>query len=68
MNEILAILMIVFDTERVDTQTSYNWEGVSDSDIASNYLIDYLFDPKFIYHDVYAAYDRVLNLGVKLLY
>ena len=34
MNEILAILAIVYDTERVSEETSQDWDTVDDSIIA----------------------------------
>ena len=34
MNEILAIVLLVFDTERVDTGTTYEWEKMTDKEIA----------------------------------
>jgi TBC1 domain family protein 5 len=39
MNEILAIVLLVFDTERLDPDPSLNWDEMDDSEIANSYLI-----------------------------
>lgn len=68
MNEILAILAIVYDTERVSDESSQDWDTIDDSIIAENHLIDFLFDPKFVNADIYTSFDQVLQLGIKFLY
>jgi len=69
MNEILAMVVIVFDTERtVATADHPIWNNLSDEDIASQHLIEYLFDPESSKADIYACFDRILQLGIKHLY
>ena len=68
MNEILATLAIVFDTERVSDESSQDWDTIDDSIIAENHLIDFLFDPKYVIGDIYTSFDQVLQLGIKFLY
>jgi hypothetical protein len=63
MNEILAILLLVFDTERVETEIT-DWEKFSDKEIAESHLIEFLFDPKYVQADVFMAHDRTLQLGI----
>ena len=41
---------------------------MSDEQIASDFLLDYLFDADSIKADVYACFDRILQLGIKHLY
>ena len=61
MNEILAMVVIVFDTERYPApQEKMDWNQMSDEQIASDFLLDYLFDADSIKADVYACFDRVL--------
>ena len=63
MNEILAILLIVFDTERVELaagQRAKDWSQVGDAEIASDHLVEFLFDPAFLKADLFACFDRVL--------
>lgn len=66
MNEILALIMIVFDTERISSDI--NWSDLTDEQIASDYLKEFLFDADQAYSDMYAFYDRLLQLGIKMLY
>ena len=69
MNEILAMVVIVFDTERtVATADHPIWDNLSDEDIASQHLVEYLFDPESSKADIYACFDRILQLGIKHLY
>ena len=69
MNEILAMIVIVFDTERCATpSTAFDWASLSDEQIASGHLLEYLFDPEGNKADIYACFDRVLQLGIKHLY
>lgn len=69
MNEILAMVVIVFDTERILAPADQPvWDTLSDEDIASHHLVDYLFDPESNKADIYACFDRILQLGIKHLY
>ena len=69
MNEILAVLLIIFDSERIERDGSgKNWDRISDEEIAKNDLIEFLFDPDYLKGDLYACFDRVLQIGVKHLY
>ena len=47
MNELLAIILLVFDTERVENDNK-DWDKLSEKDIADSHLIEFLFDPKFL--------------------
>ena len=69
MNEILAMVVIVFDTERTVLHAEpRSWDNLSDEEIASQHLVEYLFDPESNKADIYACYDRILQLGIKYLY
>jgi hypothetical protein len=72
MNEILAIILIVFDSERVQSrdeqQSLDHWDNLSDEEIAKDHLTEFLFDPCHLKGDLYACFDRVLQIGVKHLY
>lgn len=70
MNEILALIVIVFDTERVEQQqtTPVDWSTLSDEEIARSHLVEYLFDQASVKADVYACFDSILQLGIKHLY
>ena len=67
MNEILAMVVIVFDTER-SVPTQIDWSSLSDEQIASEHLLQFLFDPESNKADIYACFDRILQLGIKHLY
>ena len=55
------MVVIVFDTERYPApQEKMDWNQMSDEQIASDFLLDYLFDADSIKADVYACFDRVL--------
>ena len=41
---------------------------MADEEIANNYLLEYLFDSEYSKADIYACFDRVLQLGIKHLY
>lgn len=62
MNEILAIILLVFDTERVESDL--DWEKLNDKEIAESHLAEFLFDPKHVHADVFMAHDRTLQLGI----
>lgn len=66
MNEILAIILIVCDTERIDTQIDFS--AMTDQQIATDHLMEFLFDARGLHADVYMMHSRVLQLGVQLLY
>jgi len=51
MNEILAVIIAVFDTERTNAEQNYG-----------------VFDPEFLLHDVYSAFDMILSKGIVKLY
>jgi hypothetical protein len=63
MNELLAIILLVFDTERVENDNK-DWDKLSEKEIADSHLIEFLFDPKFVQADVFMAHDRMLQLGI----
>ena len=69
MNEILAMILIVFDTERVPTpEPRINWDDLTDEQIAADHLLDYIFEADSIKADIYACFDQVLQVGIKHLY
>ena len=41
---------------------------MADEDIAKDHLVEFLFDPAYLKGDLYACFDRVLQIGVKHLY
>lgn len=41
---------------------------MSDEQVASEHLLEYLFDPEGNKADIYACFDRILQLGIKHLY
>ena len=68
MNEILAIIALVYDTERLDERVHRDWDQMDDAEIAISHLSEFLFDPFHVVSDIYSSFDRILQLGVKLLY
>lgn len=60
MNEILAIVLLVFDTERIQSAIAIEWDKMSDKEIAEKYLLEFLFDPKYLQADVFMVHDRIL--------
>ena len=68
MNEILAIIALVYDTERLDDSVHQDWEKMDDTVIAQNHLMEFLFDPVHVVGDIYTSFDRILQIGVKFLY
>ena len=68
MNEILAIIALVYDTERLDDSVHKDWQNIDDAVIAQQHLVEFLFDPVHVVSDIYTSFDRILQLGVKLLY
>ena len=41
---------------------------MNDDEIARDHLVEFLFDPLHLKGDLYACFDRVLQIGVKHLY
>lgn len=69
MNEILAMVVIVFDTERLAVPAERkDWGGMTDEEIASAHFLEYIFDPNASKADIFACFDRILSLGIKHLY
>lgn len=68
MNEVLAILAIVFDTERVAASPATDLSALSDEQVAQDHLLSFLFDPAHIRADIYACFDRILRGGIQYLY
>ena len=68
MNEVLAILAIVFDTERVVASPATDLSALSDEQVAQDHLLSFLFDPAHIRADIYACFDRILRGGIQYLY
>ena len=67
MNEILAVVLVVFDTERLDAPRR-DWQSMSDEQIASEHFLEYMLDSEGSKADIYACFDRILQLGIKHLY
>ena len=68
MNEILAIIALVYDTERLDDSVHQDWEKMDDTVIAQHHLVEFLFDPVHVVSDIYTSFDKILQIGVKFLY
>ena len=69
MNEILAIILVVFDTERLSEQSlRRDWASLSDEQIATSHFVEYMFDSDSCKADIYACFNRILQLGIKHLY
>ena len=68
MNEILAIIALVYDTERLDDSVHQDWEKMDDAVIAQQHLMEFLFDPLHVVSDIYTSFDKILQIGVKFLY
>ena len=69
MNEILAMVVIVFETERLQPSSEERkWGEMTDAQIAKDHLLEYLFDVNGAKADIYACFDRILQLGIKHLY
>lgn len=63
MNEILAIVLLVFDTERLEP-SEHDWEAIPDKEIADSHLMEFLFDARHLHADVFMVHDRILQMGV----
>jgi hypothetical protein len=78
MNEILAMILIVFATERVQSSQSYLslvpddlkdlTESTDKSIVEKGFLVEFLLDPRFMQADVFMAFDRTLKMGIQDLY
>ena len=68
MNEILAIVFIVFHSERLFEAEPKDWESLSDKEIAQNHLGEFLFDPEFTVADAFFVYEKILSCGVQSFY
>lgn len=60
MNEILAIVLLVFDTERIQSAVVIDWDKMSDREIVEKHILEFLFDPKYLQADVFMVHDRIL--------
>ncbi len=68
MSEILAMVVMAFFAERV--QTSKDFSKMSNDDISDSAddLMDYIFDYRHTFADIYSSFDQILQFGIKNLY
>lgn len=81
MNEILAIVVFAFFAERVHVDFTkvaqfHNYDGGVDIDILTNEevgadvesTVNFLFDARHTFADIYSVYARILAFGIRNLY
>lgn len=68
MNEILAIVVIAYLAERIETDMEL--DQLSDAEIASSAenLTAFIFDSRHMFADIYATFNQILSFGIKNLY
>lgn len=70
MNEILAVILICLVSELIFNQDSRressDEEEQTTDEVHEAYMT--IHDPKYIWADAYALFERLMNLGVKELY
>lgn len=68
MNEILSIVIFAYFAERLESDKDF--DKMSTDEISKNpeILIEFVFDYRHTIADAYAAYNRILEFGVKKLY
>lgn len=68
MNELLAIVVFTFFAERIETRIDY--DNLDAETIASdqNDLINFIFDSRHTFADIYTTFNAVLLYGIKNLY
>lgn len=64
MNEVLAIIVFAFFAERIECKSDY--DSMNDEQIVSNEddLINFLFDSKHTFADIYAVFNKILQFGL----
>ena len=68
MNEILAIIVVAYFAERVESKREF--DKMSPEEIAEDneLLTEFIFDARHTFADVYAVFNSVMQFGVKNLY
>jgi hypothetical protein len=68
MNEILAIVVFAFFAERVPF-THGDIDSLSSQEIVEgDLLMEYIFNSKHTFADIYSTFNRILQFGIKNLY
>ena len=69
MNEILAVLVLVFFSEyKVSNVKKEKHNEAELQQLSNEQIIDILFNEKHIYADIFWCFHRIMSLGVKQLY
>lgn len=60
MNEVLALVIVAFFAERIDTKEDF--DKLKDEEIASDHdkLTDFIFDARHTFADVYGVFKSIL--------
>lgn len=68
MNEILAIVVIAYLAERVETDLDFDNMTVDEISSSPETLGAFLFDSRHMFADIYATFNMILSYGIKNLY
>ena len=68
MNEILAMVVMAFFAERIQTQTEFGKMSSESIAESTEDLVDFIFDYRHTFADIYSSFDNILQFGIKNLY
>jgi hypothetical protein len=68
MNELLAIIVFAFFAERIESKKDFDMIDADSIATNPNDLIEFLFDSRHTFADIYSTYNQFLAYGVKNLY
>ena len=60
MNEILSIMVFAFFAERIETKKDFSVMSVSDIAENEDNLIEFIFDARHTFADIYASFNKML--------
>lgn len=68
MNEILAIIVFAFFAERVETAKDFDSMAAEEIGEKADTLVEFIFDYRHTFADIYSVFSKMMAYGIKNLY
>jgi hypothetical protein len=68
MNEILAIVVVAYFAERIESNKDFDTMSVYEISNTPENLTEFIFDSRHTFADIYSTFNMILSYGVKNLY
>jgi hypothetical protein len=68
MNEILAIVVVAYFAERIESKIDFSTLSTEEIANSPDNLIEFIFDSRHTFADIYSTFNMILSYGIKNLY